>query len=179
MPLISFRELVEFSLFIALFHLNLYRFFWIYIIQLLISALYFYKIRCVQKYLRESLILYFTTSFTKKTFFFFFAAILWLMEVPRMGLTWSCSCSPTPQPQQHCIWATAETYAAACGNARSLAHWARLGIKPASSWRLCQFLNPLSDNGNSKKIFWYTTMDKLLCTTQNITVNKENCLEVK
>ena len=38
--------------------------------------------------------------------------------------------------------------AAACGNERSLTHWARPGIKPTSSWRLCRVLNLLSHNGN-------------------------------
>ena len=37
-------------------------------------------------------------------------------------------------------------------NNRSLIHWARPGIKPTSSWTLCQVLNPLSHNGNSSEI---------------------------
>ena len=36
-----------------------------------------------------------------------------------------------------------------CGNTTSLTHWARPGIKPTSSERQCQVLNPLSHNGNS------------------------------
>ena len=31
----------------------------------------------------------------------------------------------------------------------SLTHWARPGIEPASSWRQCGVLSPLSHNGNS------------------------------
>ena len=58
------------------------------------------------------------------------------MEVHRLGVEWSCSCWPTPQPQQCHIWAASETYTTALRNARSLTHWARPGIRPASSWVL-------------------------------------------
>ena len=47
-----------------------------------------------------------------------------------------------PQPQQRWIQAT-------CSSVGSLAHWVRLGIKPASSRILCWVLNPLSHNGSS------------------------------
>ena len=60
----------------------------------------------------------------------------------------SCSCQPIPQPQQHRIRATSATYAAACGNAGSLAHWARPGSELASSWRQHQVFNQLSHSGN-------------------------------
>ena len=53
------------------------------------------------------------------------------------------------QPQQHGNQAASVTYAAAHGNARSLTHSSRLGIKPASSWTRCQVLNPPSHSGNS------------------------------
>ena len=56
------------------------------------------------------------------------------MEIPRLGSNQSCSCRPTPQPQQWGIRATSVTSATAPGNARSPIHWARPGIKPASSW---------------------------------------------
>ena len=39
------------------------------------------------------------------------------------------------------------TYITACNNTRSLTHWGRSGIKPASSWRLCLVLNPLTTVG--------------------------------
>ena len=39
-------------------------------------------------------------------------------------------------------WATSATYTAACSNARSLTHWLRPGIKPASSWILVGFVTP-------------------------------------
>ena len=40
---------------------------------------------------------------TSSAFFFFFFLLgphLWHMEVPRLGLNWSCSCQSMPQPQQ-------------------------------------------------------------------------------
>ena len=40
-----------------------------------------------------------------------------------------------PQPQNQ-IWATSVIYATACCNSRSLTHWARPGIEPASSCTL-------------------------------------------
>ena len=49
------------------------------------------------------------------------------------------------------IWATLATYATFCGNARSLTHWVRPGIKPISLWKLCHVLNPLSHNG---ELWW-------------------------
>ena len=42
----------------------------------------------------------------------------------------------------------------ACGNAGSLTYWVRPGIKPTSSWTLCQLLNLLSHNGNSDVHFY-------------------------
>ena len=61
-------------------------------------------------------------------FFFFFGPYLQHMEVSRPG--------PTPQPQRHGIWTATVTYTTAHGNARSPTHWARPGIKSASSWVL-------------------------------------------
>ena len=43
-------------------------------------------------------------------------------------------------PLQHQIQAVSVTYAAACGNAGSLAYRARPGIKPAFSWILVGFV---------------------------------------
>ena len=50
------------------------------------------------------------------------------MEVPRLGVNGSCSCWPTPQPQQCSTQPASVTYAVAHSNARSLNHWARPGI---------------------------------------------------
>ena len=51
------------------------------------------------------------------------------------------SCSWWPTPQQHQIQAVSATYTTACGNARSLIHRTRPGIKPASSWILVRFIS--------------------------------------
>ena len=40
------------------------------------------------------------------------------------------------QPQQCRIWAKSVTYTAAYSNTRSITHWVRPGIQPASSWIL-------------------------------------------
>ena len=55
------------------------------------------------------------------------------------GWTLSCSCQPTPQPQQLKIQAASVTYTTAHGNARSLTCWARSGMEPTSSWILVRF----------------------------------------
>ena len=63
------------------------------------------------------------------------------MEVPRLGVEWSCSRWSTPESQQLGIPATSVTYITAHGNAGSLTHWARPGIEPAFSWILIAFVN--------------------------------------
>ena len=62
---------------------------------------------------------------------------------------------PQPQPQQFGIQVASPTCHTACGNARSLTHWARPGIEPTSSLSLHQFLNLLSHNRYSRKAFYY------------------------
>ena len=77
-------------------------------------------------------------------FFFSFYSCIWsIWKFPGQGLNQSCSCRPTPQPQQCRIRVLSETYATAYGKAGSLTHWAG-----PSSWRH-RILNPLSHNGNS------------------------------
>ena len=61
------------------------------------------------------------------------------MEVPG-GSNQSCSRQPTPEPQQHGIRAESAIYTTAHSNARSLTHWARPEIEPASSWMLVGFV---------------------------------------
>ena len=46
-----------------------------------------------------------------------------------------------PESQQRGILAASATYTTAQGNARSLTHWARLGIESASSWFLVRFVS--------------------------------------
>ena len=53
----------------------------------------------------------------------------------------SYSRRPTPQPQQRGIRAASMTYTTAHGNARSLIHWARPGIEPATSWFPVRFVS--------------------------------------
>ena len=90
-----------------------------------------------------------TTGTPKKTylknflffsFFFFFGHAFGMWKCPGQGSNQSCSCRPTPKPQQHQIWAASVTYTTAQGNARSLTHWMRPGIKPVSSWMLVRFV---------------------------------------
>ena len=92
-------------------------------------------------------------SFVLLLFYFKYFWHLWHMEDPRVGVNWSCSCQPTPQPWRHWSQATSVTYTTACGNAGTLAHWVWPGIKLASSWTLCQILNPLSHRGKSCSTF--------------------------
>ena len=70
----------------------------------------------------------------------FQSLICGIWKFPGEGLNWSCSCWPTPEPQQHGIQAPSATYTTAPVNARSLTHRARSGIKPTSSWILVGFI---------------------------------------
>ena len=51
-----------------------------------------------------------------------------------------------------------QAYITAWGNNGTLTHWTRPGIKPSTSWTLCQVLNPLSHNGNSLNIYFFELM---------------------
>ena len=73
--------------------------------------------------------------------FVFSGPLMWLMDVPKLGVKLSCSHWPTLQPQQLRIQAESATHTTAQINARSLTHWARPGIKSASSWLLVGFVN--------------------------------------
>ena len=84
------------------------------------------------------------------------------MEVPGPGVELELQPRPTPQPQQHSIPDAPATNATACGNIRSLAHWARSGIKSKSSWRLYQVLNLLNHNGNSERLSWLQIQNNYL-----------------
>ena len=89
---------------------------------------------------------------------FFFSFFLFIAE----PAAWNQSCSCRPISQPHGIWATSVTYTAACGNTRSLTHWARPGIEPASLQTLCQVLNPLSHNRNSQSISYSSKTKRLI-----------------
>ena len=63
-------------------------------------------------------------------------------EVPRVGVESELQLPAyTPQPKQLGIRAMSATYTMAHGHTRSLTHWAKPGIKPASSWILVRFIN--------------------------------------
>ena len=51
---------------------------------------------------------------------------------------------PMPEPQQYQIKTASANYTTAYGNALSLTHWVRPGIKPSSSQRQHCVLNPMS-----------------------------------
>ena len=99
-------------------------------------------------------------NFFAKVKFFFFLSLFFLephpqhMEVPRLGVYWSCSRQPAPEPQQCRIWATSATYTTAHGNTRSITHWARPGMEPVSSWILVGFVNHWATTGTPKLKFW-------------------------
>ena len=54
-----------------------------------------------------------------------------------------------PEPQQCGIRATSVTYTTAHGNARSLTHWARPWIEPATSWFLVRFVSHCTTAGTT------------------------------
>ena len=93
--------------------------------------------------------------------FVFSGPHLWHIEVPRLGSTRSYSCWLTPQLQQLEIQAMSVTYTTAHGNARSLTHWVRAGIKPASSWMLVEFVNHRATTGtpNFVGFFWWGVLE--------------------
>ena len=107
-------------------------------------------------------------------FFFFFLLLLWphlqYMEVPRPGVELELQLRPTPQPWKHQIGATFTTYTTTHGNTRSLTHWARPGIKLASSWGQCQVFNPLSHKGNFRNAFFLLNNNGLWFMGQNKTL---------
>ena len=69
---------------------------------------------------------------------------------------WFFRASPTAYGSSQArggIGAASVTYTTAHGNARSLTHWARPGIKPASSWILVRFFNYWATTGILKMLF--------------------------
>ena len=77
------------------------------------------------------------------------------MEVPRPGSNPNYSCLPTPQPQQHGIWAESVTYITVQSNTWSLTHWARPGMEPTSSRILVRFVNCWATMGASQSLFFF------------------------
>ena len=91
------------------------------------------------------------TDVMRHSFFFFFLCFLGPdlqhMEVPRLVVELELHRRPTPQPQQHRIWATSATYTTAHSNTGSLLHWARPGIEPQPSWIPVGFLTHWATTG--------------------------------
>ena len=100
------------------------------------------------------------------------ALMLGILQIPTKDKVWSLMSSSRSQPR-YLGWTRFFLFTAApvayggsqamgwieaviaglitpCGNAKSLTHWARPGIKPACSRRLCWVLSLLSHSGNSK-----------------------------
>ena len=81
------------------------------------------------------------SSMSPQLFFFLFKGCtcsIWKFQ--GWGSNQSCSCRPTPQPQQCRIQAASTTYTTIHSNARSLTHWMRPGIQPTSLWILVRFI---------------------------------------
>ena len=84
-------------------------------------------------------------------FFFlsFYSHTFSIWKFPGQGSNHSCSCWPTPQPQQCRIQAVSATYTTAHGNTRSLTHWTRPGMELHPHRDKHQVLNLESHNRNS------------------------------
>ena len=83
---------------------------------------------------------------TKELLFLFFGYFLPFRATPMAhggyqarGQIGAAAAGLHHSPQQCRIWAISVTYTTAQGNARPLTHWARPGIKPASSWMLVRW----------------------------------------
>ena len=63
------------------------------------------------------------------------------MEVPRLGVESELQLPAYATATQCQIGAESATYTTAHGNTEWLTHWARPGIKPASSWILVGFVS--------------------------------------
>ena len=87
---------------------------------------------------------------------------LWHMEVPRLGSNRSCSCWPTPQPQQSGIQTKSETYNITLGNTGSLTYWSMPGIEPASSVTLVGFITHWAKTGTPSLVFTDTFFIKYI-----------------
>ena len=95
-----------------------------------------------------------------------------MWKLPGQGLNRSCSCQPTPQPQQLGIQAVSVTHTTARGNTRSLIHWVGQGTQPESSWILVRFINHWTMTGTPicpflTRTFWNCWRKKNAQTKSN------------
>ena len=88
----------------------------------------------------------------------------WHMEVPRLGFNQSCNCWPTPQPQQHRIWAASAIYTSAHGNSGSLTKWVRPAVEPTSLWIVVAFFTCWATTGTPRILGKY---DAFYCVLHN------------
>ena len=105
----------------------------------------------------------------------FYSRTLGTWRFPGEGSNRSCGRRPTPQPQQHGIWAMSPTYTAAHNNAGSLTRWARPGIEHTSVWILVRFVittEPGQElllesvfDGEHTALLWF---NKLKCIWQSL-----------
>ena len=111
----------------------------------------------------------YTQLFNESSFFFFFLGPhIQHMEVPRLGVNQSYSCQPIPHPQQCGIGAASATYTKAHGNARSLIHWVKSGIKLSSSWIPVRFLTVEPQWEVPRVVFLkILSQSKLFCSTSS------------
>ena len=95
-------------------------------------------------------------------FFFFLSFLglnLWHMEVPRLGGQIGAAAASLCHSHSN----VGLTYATAHGNAGSLTHWARPGIRPAASWILVEFViaEPPRELQMSTFFIWTRVLSKL------------------
>ena len=102
----------------------------------------------------SGLLLFFVKHFFHFLFLYFYGRTWSIKKFPEEGSIWSCSCRPTPQPQQCQIRAASVTYATAGSNTRSLTQWMRPGIEPTSSQRWVRFLICWATLGPPFWSFW-------------------------
>ena len=126
-----------------------------FIVGLLEMQLIFACLFCVLQPVWIHLLLVLTVSFVCVCNLFFFFCLFVSLSFSRTtaayggsqtrGLIRAVAAGLQPEPQQCGIWAAPATYTTAHGNAGSLTHWARPGIKP--SWFLVGFVNHWATTG--------------------------------
>ena len=96
---------------------------------------------------------FFFNSFLIFNFFFFLRPHLGHMEVPKPGIKSELQLPDytIAIPNPNCVC----DLHCSCGNAGSLIHWAKPGIEPASSQTLCQVLNQMCHNRNSRNVSFF------------------------